>query len=61
MLSEMRCSPVKVGTFTNNDVYKNLYEVLQLISRSARCAPSVPDFVWDTSPVNGGGKPSSED
>lgn len=45
----------------NQDVTKNLYQMLQLISRSARCAPSVPDCVRDTSPVNGGGKPDRED
>ena len=46
---------------SNNDIYKNLYETLQLISRSAGCAPSVPDAVRDTSPASGGGKPHQED
>jgi very-short-patch-repair endonuclease len=46
---------------SNNDIYKNLYETLQSISRSARCAPSAPDCVRDTSPVNGGGKPNCEE
>lgn len=45
----------------NQEVAKNLYQTLQLISRSARCAPSVTDCVRDTSPACGGGKMSSEE
>jgi very-short-patch-repair endonuclease len=40
---------------SNNDVRKGLYQTLQLISRSARCAPSVPDC------VKGGGKTNCEE
>jgi very-short-patch-repair endonuclease len=46
---------------SNKDVCKNINETLQLISRSARCAPSVTDCVRDTSPACGGGKSSSEE
>jgi very-short-patch-repair endonuclease len=46
---------------TNGDVYKNLSGTLETISRSVRCAPSVPDFVRDTSPSCGGGKIDCED
>ncbi len=45
----------------NNDVYKNLEATLDLIQRSTGCAPSVPDFVRDTSPASGGGKPHREE
>jgi very-short-patch-repair endonuclease len=45
----------------NEDVTKNLYQTLQLISRSARCAPSVLDCVQDTSPASGGGKPAEKE
>ena len=51
----------RVLRVTNNDVRKNLYQTLQVISRSARCAPSVPDCVRDTAPVNGGGKNNGEE
>jgi very-short-patch-repair endonuclease len=45
----------------NEDVTKNLYQTLKLVSRSARCAPSAPDFVRDTSPASGGGKIFNEE
>src|SRR5262249_35257258 len=51
----------RIVRFKNADVTKNLYQTLQMISRSARCAPSAPDFVRDTSPASGGGKISSEE
>ncbi|HWA01696.1 MAG TPA: endonuclease domain-containing protein [Caulobacterales bacterium] len=46
----------RVLRITNDDVYRNLGAMLDLISRSARCAPSVPDCVRDASPASGGGK-----
>lgn len=46
---------------SNNDIYRNLHGTLETILRGARCAPSVPDYVRDTSPVNGGGKPDCEE
>jgi very-short-patch-repair endonuclease len=51
----------RVVRVSNTDVYKNLHGTLELILRSARCAPSVPDCVRDTSPVNGEGKNNCED
>jgi len=51
----------RIVRVSNSDVYKNLYGTLETILRSARCAPSVPDCVRDTSPASGGGKPDYED
>jgi very-short-patch-repair endonuclease len=51
----------RIVRVSNDDVYKNLHGTLETILRGARCAPSVPDCVRDTSPVNGGGKPDCEE
>jgi very-short-patch-repair endonuclease len=51
----------RIVRMSNADVYKNLNGTLETILRSARCAPSVPDCVRDTSPVNGEGKNNCED
>ncbi len=45
----------RILRLTNLDIYQNLDGTLEAIQRSLACAPSVPDFVRDTSPARGGG------
>lgn len=51
----------RILRFKNVEVTKNLYQTLKVISRSARCALSVPDEVRDTSPASGRGNPDCEE